>query len=245
MITVRQLLDHTSGLFDYAASSAYDRMNTRDPGHHWTAREQLEFAMEHGHPLAEPGREYHYADTNYVLLGEILERASGVPLAAAVRDLDGFDRLGLRDTYWEQLEPAAPGQPARAHQYYGSKFDNIRLDASSDLYGGGGLVSTVGDLTRFFRGLFSGGVFTRPSTLEAMTTITPAARSHHAGLGLFSTTIAGERCWGHPGYWGTEAYACPGASMAFAIETNQADEADLDTSAVEATIVGLAHDANP
>jgi D-alanyl-D-alanine carboxypeptidase len=239
-ITVRELLNHTSGLFDYAASDAYDRINVHDPGRRWTATEQLAFAMDHGHRLADPGRAYHYADTNYVLLGEIIERASGEPLAAAVRRLDSFDRLGLHDTFWEQLEAAPAGLPARAHQYYDRTFDNIHLDASSDLFGGGGLVSTVTDLTRFFRGLFDGQVFTHPSTLDAMTTITPAARSGHAGLGVFAATIAGEPCWGHPGYWGTEAYACPSTSMAFAIETNQANEADLDTTALERTVVGLA-----
>ena len=239
-ITVRELLNHTSGLFDYATSAAYDALNTREPARVWTPQEQIQFAMEHGHPLAGPGRRYHYADTNYVLLGEIIERTSGRPLAAAVRSLDGFDRLGLHATAWERLEPAPPGQPPRAHQYYGTTFDNIRLDASSDLFGGGGLVSTVGDLSRFFRALFEGEVFAHASTLVTMTTITPAAQRAHAGLGIFATTIGGERCWGHPGDWGTEAYACPHESMAFALETNQANEADLDTTRVERAITQIA-----
>ncbi len=65
-------------------------------------------------PSPRPGRRYHYADTNYVLLGEILERATGHPLAAAVRDEVGFDRLGLDQTYWESFETAPPGQAPRA-----------------------------------------------------------------------------------------------------------------------------------
>jgi D-alanyl-D-alanine carboxypeptidase len=239
-ITVRELLNHTSGLFDYAASAAYDTLNTRDPARVWTPQEQIRFAMDHGRPQARPGRRYHYADTNYVLLGEIIERASGRPLAAAVRSLDGFGRLGLHATAWERLEPPPPDRPPRAHQYYGTTFDNIRLDASSDLFGGGGLVSTVGDLSRFFRALFAGQVFSRASTLDAMTTIAPPARAAHAGLGIFAATIGGERCWGHPGYWGTEAYACPRESMAFALETNQANEADLDTARVERVITRIA-----
>jgi D-alanyl-D-alanine carboxypeptidase len=157
-----------------------------------------------------------------------------------VRSLDGFGRLGLHATAWERLEPPPPDRPPRAHQYYGTTFDNIRLDASSDLFGGGGLVSTVGDLSRFFRALFAGQVFSRASTLDAMTTIAPPARAAHAGLGIFAATIGGERCWGHPGYWGTEAYACPRESMAFALETNQANEADLDTARVERVITRIA-----
>lgn len=241
-ITVRELLDHTSGLFDYAGSAAYDTLNVDDPGRHWTRDEQLEFAMDRGRPLARPGREYHYADTNYILLGEILERSTGQPLARAVRDAIGFDRLGLDHTYWETLEPVLGG-PARAHQYYDTTFDNIGLDASSDLYGGGGLVSTVGDLTSFYRGLFDGRVFSHDRTLDAMLEVSKPGRRAGAALGIFATTIAGEECWGHPGYWGTEAYYCPESALAFAIATNQANEADLDTTSVERTILALGDDA--
>jgi D-alanyl-D-alanine carboxypeptidase len=164
---------------------------------------------------------------------------TGAPLARAVRDEIGFDRLGLDHTHWEQLEAAPAGQPERAHQYYDTTFDNIRLDASSDLYGGGGLVSTVGDLTRFYQALFDGQVFSDDATLDSMLTVAEPGRAAGAGLGIFTATIGGQRCWGHPGYWGTEAYACPKLSMAFALETNQANEADLDTRAVERTIVAI------
>jgi D-alanyl-D-alanine carboxypeptidase len=241
-ITVRELLDHTSGLFDYAASTAYDGVNVDDPGHQWTRPEQLQFAMDHGRPVAEPGRRYHYSDTNYILLGEILERASGQPLPRAVREAVGFDRLRLDHTYWESLEAAPPGEPARAHQYYGTTFDNITLDASSDLYGGGGLISTVGDLTRFYRALFDGQIFSDSASLDAMLTVSEPGNQAGAGLGIFATENAGVRCWGHPGYWGTEAAFCPKLDLAFAIATNQADESKVDTTSVPRTIVNLARD---
>ncbi len=167
-ITVQQLLDHTSGVFDYAASAAYDELNTTDPGRRWTADDQLRFAVEHGDLLAAPGTRYHYADTNYVLLGQIVERATGESLPAAVRRLVGFERLGLDRTWWEQLEPAPAGVAAHAHQFYDDTFDNATLDASADLYGGGGLVSTVSDVTTFFRALFEGRVFDHDTTLDQM-----------------------------------------------------------------------------
>lgn len=244
-ITVRQLLDHTSGLFDYASSTAYDDINTRDPGHQWNRREQLQFAMDRGTPVGAAGAQYHYADTNYILLGEIIERATLQPLAGAVRELIGFERIGLDHTFWETFEPAPPGQPARAHQYYDTTFDNITLDSTSDLFGGGGLVSTVGDLTRFYRALFDGEIFTRDASLDAMLTVSQPGRHDGAALGIFATDIAGQKCWGHPGYWGTEAYYCPKLKLAFAIEMNQADEAKLDTTNVEHTIVDLARQAAP
>ncbi|MFN8025780.1 MAG: serine hydrolase domain-containing protein [Acidimicrobiia bacterium] len=240
VITVRQLLDHTSGLYDYATSDAYDALNTSDPGRHWTAVEQLQFAMDHGDPLAAPGVKYHYADTNYVLLGQIVARITGESLPAAVRRLVGFERLGLDQTWWEQLEPARTGLPARAHQLYDDTFDNITLDASADLYGGGGLVSTVGDVTTFFRALFDGRVFDHDATLDEMLTVSKPGRRAGAALGIYRATIGGVRCYGHPGYWGTEAYACPALDAAFTIATNQADETELDTTPVQQAILALA-----
>ena len=72
-----------------------------------------------------------------------------------------------------------------------------------------------------------------------MLTVSRPGRRDGAGLGIFATRIAGVRCYGHPGYWGTEAYACPALEMAFTIATNQADEAKLDTTPVQRTIVAV------
>jgi D-alanyl-D-alanine carboxypeptidase len=58
-MTVRQLLQHTAGLFDYAASDKYDAVNTSDPGHPRTRAEQLQFAVDHGDPVARPGTVFH------------------------------------------------------------------------------------------------------------------------------------------------------------------------------------------
>jgi D-alanyl-D-alanine carboxypeptidase len=240
-ITVRQLLRHTSGLFDYATTDAYDRRNERDPGHHWTRAEQLRFAMDHGKPVADPGRRYHYSDTGYLLLGEIVERATHRSLDAAVRRLVGFARLGLDHTYWEQLEPAPAGLKPRAHQY-ADDFDNVTLDASHDLYGGGGLVSTVGDLTRFYRALFHGRVIHDRALLRAMTKVPRANRKSGAGMGIFRTEVDGETCFEHPGYWGTDALHCPALDLTLVRTIDQADDAAFDYGPLESVAADLARD---
>ncbi len=101
-------------------------------------------------------------------------------------------------------------------------------------------MSTVGDLTRFYRALFDGSIFSDDATLDAMLTVSSPGRPDGAALGIFAAHIAGQQCFGHPGYWGTEAYYCPELGLAFAIETNQADESMLDTTPVEQTVVELA-----
>ena len=73
--------------------------------------------MTHGKPYAAPGTEFHYSDTGYVLLGEILERRTGQGLAAAYRSLLSFKRLRLADTYLESLEARPRTARPRAHQY--------------------------------------------------------------------------------------------------------------------------------
>src|SRR5205814_1177974 len=86
-IRLKQLLQHTSGLYDYAGDPAFQTFVVAHPRHRWTRAEQVRFAMKHGKPLALPGAAFHYSDTGYVLLGEILERRTGHSLAAAYRSL--------------------------------------------------------------------------------------------------------------------------------------------------------------
>jgi D-alanyl-D-alanine carboxypeptidase len=242
-ITVRHLLLHTSGLFDYATTRAYDAVNTTDPGHHWTRAEQLQFAVDHGAPVGAPGAVFHYSDTGYVLLGEILERVTGESLAAATRRLLHFRRSGMLDTYWEQLE-APPDDTPRAHQYDGV-LDNVVLDASHDLYGGGGLVSTVADVAAFYRALFHREVFDDPRTLRTMTRVSGAGRADGAAMGLFAVDVAGERCFEHAGFWGTVATYCPSLDLAFARTINQAADDGFDYGRLERVVVDVAKRAAP
>src|SRR5207249_2644707 len=106
----------TSGIYDYAEDPGYQTFVVSHPRHRWTRAEQLRFAMTHGKPLFKPGTSFHYSDTGYVLLGEIIERQTQQSLAAAYRSLLGFDRLGLHETYLETLEPTPAKAMPRAHQ---------------------------------------------------------------------------------------------------------------------------------
>ena len=224
-ITLRHLLTHTSGIYDFA-SDAYDSSIPdgftaqvyRDPGRMWTRMEQVGFAVSHGKPYGPPGERFGYSDTGACLVGEVLERVTGTTMGAAIRDLVGYERLGLVHTWQETVEPEPADLPPLSHQYEG-QYDVADMDASVDLYGGGGLMSTSRDLGRFFRALLRGDVFREASTLETMTTTlvgVPAAEGtgvdddpSSAATFLFRDEIAGEEWWGHSGYWGTTAYTCP------------------------------------
>jgi len=223
-ITLRHLLTHTSGIYDFAADAydgpaieGYTALTHREPGHRWTRIEQVRWAVERGHPYGPPGSVWAYSDTGACLVGEIIERETGATMGAAIRELLGYERLGLRHTWQETIEPEPADLPPLCHQYEDG-FDVAEFDASVDLYGGGGLMSTCGDLARFFRALLRGDVFRRDGTLSLMTTtqtgipLTAEAGWDEdpstAGMFLFRRDIGGRTWWGHDGYWGTTAFAC-------------------------------------
>ena len=240
-IRVRHLLMHTSGLYDYASDPKFVEYVLTHGRHHWTRAEKVRFAMTHGKPYAPPGKEFHYADTGYVLLGQIVERTTARPLGSAFRRLLGFEKLGLTHTFLESLEPRPPAARPRAHQYY-QRIDATGFDPSFDLYGGGGLVSTVGDLARFYRALLHRQVFERPTTLRIMLGKPNTRRIADLGMGIFSNRFggrSGEDCWGHSGFWGVTVIHCPASDVTVALTVNQADNFDRPSQQFVATILRL------
>lgn len=239
-ISVQHLMTHRSGLVDHTNSPAFLESLTAKP-HHWTAREQVALAMTLKGPLNDPGAAYHYSDTGYVLLGEIVERATGRSLARATREQLKFQRLGLATTWWEGQEPEPKKHKPRAHQYVAAgDVDATALDPSFDLYGGGGLVSTTHDLTRFFRAVIRGEIFDQPQTLAAGLAV-PVARPGDppqapvpAYAPLMPTVRVGQHvCWGKTGFWGSVGIYCPDMDVAIAVTVNRGPSPTRDKIVAE------------
>lgn len=212
-ITARHLLMHAGGLADHAESPAFLRAIRADPGHVWTRTGQVALMLELGASLSDPGTDFAYSDTGYVLLGEIVERATGRPLGHAVRDLLRWDDLGLRHVRWEG-EPVARG-PARAHQWMDG-LDTTSIHGSIDAFGGGGIVASIEDAARAYVALVSGATFDRPDTLDLML----AAPGRPAGspyrMGLFGGERDRDRDFRHGGFWGLHATVLPDRQIAIA-----------------------------
>ena len=241
-ITARHLLMHAGGLPDHADAS-YVRTIFDDPQHPWTRAEQLELMGERPGPLWPAGGGFSYSDTGYVLLGHAIERATGQRLARAAREQLGFDALGLSSTWWELHEPVPPGEPggtpARAHQYLGGAPTHD-WSATMDLYGGGGLASSVRDMATFLAGLFRGQVFDDPATLELMRTAPGHPNPEAYRIGLFPRTVAGHDAYSHSGFWGTLSIYVPDLDLAVAGVTLDQDGFRLMAAAVNATIEEVA-----
>jgi D-alanyl-D-alanine carboxypeptidase len=221
-ISVEQLLSHTSSIYDYATDEAFTKKVFADPLHAWTRAEQIKHAMDHGKPIGKPGEKYSYSDTGYVLLGEIIERKTGQNLAAAVRALVRFKKIGLVDTYWEQLESKPSKAPFAGNVFEGT--DMTKANHSFDLFGGGGMISSADDLAIFFRALIRGEVFDDKRTLAVLLTISPTKRGDGGheiyGNGVYQFNIGKVHCIGHGGFWGQAVAYCPSKDMTFAWTIN-------------------------
>jgi D-alanyl-D-alanine carboxypeptidase len=236
-ISVAQLLNHTAGLFDYTEAPSFYAIIEQDPAHAWTRQEQLDLAMDEGQPLNAPGQAYHYGDTHYILAGEILERRMGMSLDAALRSVLHFDELGMVDTFVESSDAVAPPDAsARMTHPYRLKEDTLAWNASWDLFGGGGIVTTVDDLMRFYTALFDtsgAGVFSQKDTLDRMLAMPEQGRGAYFGIdggsGINRFLLDdGVACYGAFGYFSTMLVHCPAAGIQFAATQNQSDPLQPD-----------------
>lgn len=219
-ITVRHLLGHSGGLYDHGGDPRFVAAMLATPRRQWTRKQLVSLMTEYADPQSLAGTRFQYSDTGYVLLGDIVERVSGKPLAAAVREALRFDALGLSATWWETFEAQPAGSNRRARQHIDGR-DVTNVDASFDLYGGGGLVMSVRDLATLFAALFEGRIFDKPETLAMMT-----AKGKHDGaeryrLGLFAQPGPKGEIFSHTGFWGTGVYYDPAARRTVAIATTR------------------------
>ncbi len=238
-ITVRHLLNHTSGLYDYAMDPHYASIVTGTPAHRWSRDEQVDSAMVWGESYGAPGTRFHYSDTGYILLGEIVERLTKQDLASAMRMLLHLDSLGLGSTWLETLETPPAGVAARAHQYLG-ETDTYDIDPSFDLYGGGGYAATTADMAHFTRALFHGGVFAKESTIETMTTVPNVGDATRAyGCGMSRMEVEGEIVWGHSGFWNTFSEHVPARELTVAATITQQSRSDVARALLRLVIRGV------
>lgn len=237
-ITVRHLLTHSSGLYDHGSDPRFTQTLFGDPKRRWSREDLVRLSMSYAGPQGRPGEKFLYSDTGYILLGDIIERITGQSLAAAVRDQLGLARLGLASTWWEIMEPQPGTAPQRARQFLGER-EATGIDASMDLYGGGGLVMSARDMARFMAALFEGRIFARPETLAEMTRPGPHPGGDHYRIGLMAYGQGEAQAYWHSGFWGTAAYYSPAKGVAVAGVTVNQDGYRVLDQLVQAHIDGF------
>ncbi|MCO5967655.1 serine hydrolase domain-containing protein [Actinoallomurus soli] len=201
-ITVRMLLDHTSGLFDYTNDKELGQAFERDPSRRVPPRALVRVAVSHP-PLFRPGSGWNYSDTDYVLLGMIIQRVTGRSYAEeTTRRI--IRPLGLRSTYFPGASRSI--DPPYLHGYTSSgsgAVEDVTARTPTFAPASGDLVSTVGDLNRFVSALLAGRLLPRP-VLRQMLTPVPRSRAgsdlDKYGLGVIITRLpCGVTVYGHGG----------------------------------------------
>ncbi|MFI6449426.1 serine hydrolase [Kitasatospora sp. NPDC050543] len=233
-ITVRQLLNHTSGIFNYTEDPAFDRSG--DKLHEWLTvgrwrthhPEQL-VALATGHePYFAPGQGWHYSNTNYVIVGMLIQRTTGRSWAEEV-ERRIIRPLGLRNTSMPLSSVSVPGP--HAHAYFklpeGGRADVTMINPSMFGAAGAGISSTA-DLTRFNAALL-GGRLLGPAELAEMKRTVDLGGGAGYGLGLSRTVLPCGEFWGHsgsvPGY-GTMLLGNAAGTRQFAGSANPYDTSD-------------------
>lgn len=226
-VTIKEMLSHTGGLPDYWTDGSFGpgRANVflrdflAEPGRSWRPEELVAYAGQL-HPKAR-GR-FHYADTNYVLLGMIVEHLAGRPLHDVFRQRI-FRPLGMGSTWMSYHEPRRGAVPS--HRYEGAEdLDNVPRQSAD--WAGGGLVSTAEDLEKFLRGLVGGRLFAKASTFAEMKQFVPVGEPGISyGLGIYRVELDGNRgeVWGHDGHGNSFAYYWPEQGICFAGTLNQTE----------------------
>ena len=220
-ITVRQLLNHTSGLGDFSNGADLDGNGVPDfkdlvlaePDTLWTYEMVLEWASENTPPVGSAGEQFFYSDTNYQLAGMIIEEASGLTLAEAYRQYI-FAPLQMDHTYFEFNEAIVAGIDGRSvsHPLYLGN-DWTEFDSHSYEWGSGGLVSTVEDQNRFLWAWRTGELFAESTSLDEMRlwVDTPDAGGYY-GLGTYQFVLEE---WGIPGLGTLEGHGGLFNSLAY------------------------------
>jgi D-alanyl-D-alanine carboxypeptidase len=202
-VTLRQLLNHTSGIREHVWKPEFQRAVTADPDRALSPRECLAFALGVP-PVAEPGAKWSYADTNYLLAGLAIEHVAGKPYYEVLQERV-LAPLGLRDT----LPSDRRDLPRLANAFAsGVAFQQGWTVADGKYFVnpvfewcGGGLYCTTADLARWCRALFDGAVIPealRSAHLDGV----PAARSvtERYGLGCFVQSTKHGDAFGHSGF---------------------------------------------
>jgi D-alanyl-D-alanine carboxypeptidase len=163
-IMVRNLLNHTSGLYDYLEDWDFAILAYQEPERIWAPQELVEYATQFA-PSFQPGSEgnWDYASTNYVALGMIVEQVTGNSLAQEMRRRI-FEPLALEHTYFPPDEELPE---TIAHGYAGS--DDQTAMAPSFAFATGNIVSTADDIRRFVQALLGGDLLPQESLAQMLT----------------------------------------------------------------------------
>lgn len=193
-ITIRQLLNHTSGIDDVTSVPGYSDSMLNDPTRIFTATELMGWA---GPPTFTPGNGWEYCNSNYLLAAMIAEAASGRSYAQLLRD-SILNPLGLDSTFIDVYE-TINGRIAHPWQNNFNNFNIPRTSVNSAAWSAGGMYSTSGEMLQWYNSLMNGQVLSAASMSE----LTTFVGSGNYSTGIAQNNVNNRTVWYHGGsIWG-------------------------------------------
>jgi D-alanyl-D-alanine carboxypeptidase len=223
-ITVRQLLQHTTGLPNYTAIFASGYLPYQHT--YFEPRQMLDLALAQKAHFA-PGAKFEYSNTNYVLAGLLIQKVTGRPVAEEITNRV-INKIGLRHTYFPNVgdQTMREPHPEGYHRDDPSKpLTDVTVQDPSFGWTAGEMISTPSDLNRFFGAILAGKLLQPAQLIQMRTTVDASSQlgaGARYGLGLISTPLrCGGLSWGHggdiPGYSTTNAVTEDGRAATIAV----------------------------
>lgn len=202
-ITIRQLLNHTSGVVEYYDDKFHKLTYNRSRSQLWTATEAIELIYGR-QPKTKPGQKYQYCDSNYILLEIIIEQTTEKTLAEVIRE-QILNPLGLKNTFTELREPNFKSVVT------GYSDSNKEKDKDKTLYshknlnegnglGDGGLIASASDTAKFLNALLGEKTLLSPKMLKEMLTSVSVKDNNNYGLGIGHFQTPFGKAIGHSGW---------------------------------------------
>ena len=227
-VTVRHLMTHTSGLVRYELNPKFTADLSANPDKVWSGEDRLAYLFDAPAPFA-PGEGWEYSDTNYIVLGMIIERAGGAPYYEQLRRRV-LTPLGLKDTVPadSRTVPGLVQGYAGPNNPFGGSDEMIkdgRFAVNPQFeWTGGGLAVTAADLAKWARLLYEGKVIDA-SLMDDFLDGVPARLGPETkyGLGVIIRPTAHGVTYGHSGFmpgYQTEVMYFPSLKTAIAVQVN-------------------------
>jgi len=243
-ITIKTLMNHTSGIMRYEFKPAFTKDLTNNPDKVWKPEELLAYVLDEK-PAFKAGEGWEYADTNYIVLAMIIEQVTGKKYYDLLqhRILKPFHLTQTKPSDKRKLPGLVQGYAGKDNDF-GGKSEAIGDDGKFIInpqfeWTGGGVYCTSRDLAKWAKLLYEGKAFD-PAMLPVMEDGVPAKMlgpNTNYGLGViirhsdkYGTTIGHSGFF--PGYM-TEMFYFPQYKMAFAVQTNTSDYRNMKVSALK------------
>jgi D-alanyl-D-alanine carboxypeptidase len=231
-ITIRMLMNHTSGVMRYEFKPAFMQHLTANPDKVWTPQELISYVLDEK-PAFEAGKGWEYSDTNYILLAMIIEKVTGKKYYELLTNdiLKPFKLSHTLPSTSRKLEGLAQGYAGEANEFGGKNKvigdDGLFIINPQFEWTGGGVYSTTLDLAIWGKLLYEGKVFDK-SLLPVMLDGVPAKLGPDSkyGLGVILRPSPFGSTYGHSGFFPgylTELVYFPELRVCIAVQCNTSD----------------------